>query len=206
MTTLINTRVEVESDHWYTPAWLVDVAVELMGDGVTDPCTCLEAHGTLPAHVRQGLTPIFERDFLHDEYQGGSTVWLNPPYSKACGTAGAFTDRLIELCEAGKVERACVLVNNSTDANWWHNLAGYSAAVCFLSKRVQFERVEADCYPLLDTAGSFNLLRRVKAGAPKYGNVLHYIDRRGPFSSGKTLDVARFLSLTEQHGTTFEGW
>lgn len=198
---LANTRVEVDSDHWYTPADILRrVAWAYDGDVFTDPCTCPNAYNTLPQELHNVITPIYDLDFLHAEYDGLPRIFLNPPYSKAVGTAGAFTDRALEMVEYarenGALYRAIVLVNASIDTAWWQRLAASSAAICFVESRIPFEQVAEVNLPLFEE----NHLVRIPGTQPRYASTIHYLDSGDYFRSGRPERVARFCSEFDDLG------
>lgn len=158
-------RNEIDSDHWYTPIDILErvATVYFPRMPFEDPCTCDDALIGVPDSI-----PIVEGrgDFLATS-SIGYRVFMNPPYSRAVGTAGAFTDHLLDIMpDWGE---AIVLVNASTDTKWWHRLAQHSAAILFVEGRIKFDRVVDG--------------ERVPGGSPRYANCIHYI--------GKNADLFR---------------
>lgn len=155
-------RIEVDSDHWYTPADIMRRVGIVFPAGYTDPCTCVDAYDSLPPEVRILQQPIFDVDFS-DEYKGRSSVFMNPPYSHKAGTAGNFVRRLTDLLDDGlSIPRvAIVLVNASTDTEWWQELYERSSIVVLVRGRVRFERVENG--------------KRVAPKSPRHASSIHLL-------------------------------
>ena len=68
------------------------------------------------------------------------TVWLNPPYS-AKGMERFVNKLEYEFKEARSFREALVITNNATETKWAQKLARMAHAVCFLSSRVAFKRI-----------------------------------------------------------------
>ena len=73
-----------------------------------------------------------ETNGLVDDWYGN--VWLNPPYSSELIVK--FVDKLI--MELPRISQAMVLVNNSTETEWFNKLISNASAVCFPKGRVKF--------------------------------------------------------------------
>src|ERR1700730_14583911 len=115
---------------WYTPRWLIDLAVEVMGGIDCDPASCALANETVGARVFHDLRD----DGLKQEWHG--CTWGNPPY---CHPAiSLFIDKLVAEFAAGRVTQATVLTNNVTDAGWFETAAAGSSALCFPRRRIIF--------------------------------------------------------------------
>jgi len=152
----MSNRQELWSDHWSTNAGFLNRVYRVFGEKFSDPCTSLESYYTLPPGTRENIDPIYGNDFLVDEYFGKRFSFMNSPYSKAVGGAGAFTDRMLEIM-IGDPEDGChpdnvhdrknapsatiILVNASTDTKWWSRLVAESHLSCFGEGRLKFDRV-----------------------------------------------------------------
>jgi len=68
---------------------------------------------------------------------------MNPPYSFP--KVEMFTSKAIKEYESGRMEAAIILVNNCTDATWFHRLLE-RYPVCFTRGRVRFERSDRDVF------------------------------------------------------------
>jgi len=137
------------NSEWYTPAELITLAREVMGDIDCDPATSAVANETVKAKTYYTA----QTDGLTKPWHG--RVWMNPPYAQPlirdfCSAASA-------KFEQGEISQAIVLVNNATETAWFQQLLTTSTAVCFLRGRVKF----------VDPQGNPN-------GAPLQGQALVY--------------------------------
>lgn len=123
-------HVSDDSYEWYTPSEYVEAARRVMGGIDLDPASCAEANKIINARAFYSL----EDDGLTREWRG--RVYLNPPYSYPA--VEQFCQRLVEEYNMGKVKQAIVLVNNSTDAAWFHDLARACGAFCLTRGRVKY--------------------------------------------------------------------
>lgn len=117
-------------NEWYTPIKYIEAARLVMGEIDLDPASTPEANKTVCAKVFY----TEEEDGLRQNWYG--RVWLNPPYASAL--VGRFTSKLTEHFLRGDVSDAIVLVNNSTDAAWFQEIAGAASAVVFPKGRIKF--------------------------------------------------------------------
>jgi hypothetical protein len=72
-------------------------------------------------------------------------VWLNPPY--ADGVIGQFITKLIDEYRSGRISQTIVLVNNNTDAQWFHDGVNVCSALCFPLERIKFIKPNGDEAP-----------------------------------------------------------
>jgi ParB family chromosome partitioning protein len=138
-------------NEWYTPAFILDAAREVMGGFDCDPASSSKAN----LLVRATRYYTSQTNGLHQK-TWGARVWLNPPYAQPL--VGQFIDALAERVESGCVTQACVLVNNATETAWGQTLLALASSVCFLRGRVRF----------LDPDGQ-------PSGAPLQGQMLAYV-------------------------------
>ncbi|MGE0403293.1 MAG: DNA N-6-adenine-methyltransferase [Kofleriaceae bacterium] len=122
---------EYQSDEWYTPIAIIDLAREVMGAIDLDPATCDFAQRKIQAATFYTK----DDDGLSKEWNG--RVWLNPPYSNPGATK--FVEKLIAEYRAGRVTEAIMIQNSNTDTRWFHELASISTN-CFVRGRIQFDR------------------------------------------------------------------
>jgi hypothetical protein len=116
-----------ESNEWYTPGYVIDLARQVMGDIDLDPASSREANLT----VKAGEIFSEETNGLVQSWFG--RVWLNPPYGD---DAGKFVNKLVEEYELGHVDEALLLVAARTDTQWFRRLRKYPR--CFLFGRIKF--------------------------------------------------------------------
>lgn len=123
-------HVSDDSYEWYTPAEYIDAARAVMGSIDLDPSSCAEANKVVGAARFYTL----QDDGLVQEWRGN--VYMNPPYSYP--EVEQFCQKLIDAYNAGDVNQAVVLVNNSTDAAWFHGMASTASCMCFTRGRVKY--------------------------------------------------------------------
>jgi ParB family chromosome partitioning protein len=116
---------------WFTPPEYIEAARLVMGSIDLDPASSALAQGTIRA--RKYFTE--KQDGLKQKWNG--RVWLNPPYSGKL--IAAFSAKMIEEWESGRVTAAIMLTNAYTETSWWHSLATASNSVCFTRGRIKFE-------------------------------------------------------------------
>ena len=115
---------------YITPRYILGAARRTMGGIDLDPASFAKANEFVEAERY-----FTERDDGLKQPWGGR-VWLNPPYTRAI--LGAFVDRLIEHLDSRLVTQALLLVNNSTDADFFHRALNHATAFCLLAGRVRF--------------------------------------------------------------------
>ena len=126
-----------ESNEWYTPAWVADLAREVMGGIDLDPASNAIANGWVKAAAYHTI----DDDGYTRPWAG--RVWLNPPYGKEEGESQSNTIRwsrkLIAERAAGRVPCGILLVKAALGYNWFEEL-WYHYPVCFLRERLSFVR------------------------------------------------------------------
>jgi phage N-6-adenine-methyltransferase len=125
-----NVRGRSGDDEWFTPAEVLVPVRAVLGTIDLDPASDREAQKIVQA--RRFFTKA--DDGLNHSWRG--KIFLNPPYSIPLITQ--FVAKLIQELQAGRVTAAIVLVNNSTDALWFHKLLGSARAVCLALGRLRF--------------------------------------------------------------------
>jgi len=146
------------NSEWYTPAELITLAREVMGDIDCDPATSAVANETVKAKTYYTA----QTDGLTKPWHG--RVWMNPPYAQPL--IRDFCSAATAKFEQGEISQAIVLVNNATETAWFQQLLTTSTAVCFLRGRVKF----------VDPQGNPN-------GAPLQGQAIVYLgDKRHAFA------------------------
>ncbi len=131
----ISSQEGYDGDESYTPdGWLALARLVLGGEFDLDPASSDAAH----RRVRAARYFTKESSGLEQEW-AAERLWLNPPYSSPL--ISQFIDKLVEELVAGRVKRGIVLVNNSSDTEWFHRLARSSARMCFVSGRINFDQL-----------------------------------------------------------------
>ena len=124
--TATSSQADYDGDEWYTPPDLIAKVRAVLGEIDIDPAS--NAHAQKTVRAKRFYTK--EDDGLSKPWSG--RVFCNPPYSTSL--VQAFTRKLL----AEKPEAAIYLVNNCTDAGWFHELLSACAAVCFTRGRLAF--------------------------------------------------------------------
>lgn len=117
------------NDEWYTPHHIIKKVKHCFNIEL-DPASSDAANRIVGAARYYTIAD----DGLSKEW--GGNIFMNPPYSR--GLCAKFTSRLVNEYYCGTIHNAIVLVNNSTDAVWFHKMAKYSNAICFTSGRLAF--------------------------------------------------------------------
>jgi phage N-6-adenine-methyltransferase len=122
-----------DSNEWYTPAHIIDLARETLGGIDLDPASCELANQTVQA----------ERYYTEDDnglsLPWNGRVWMNPPYGEL---AGKFVHRFVSEYQAGNIDAGIILVKAATDTAWFRPLFEYP--ICFIHGRVKFYTSETE--------------------------------------------------------------
>ena len=136
----LNSRQESrqDSNEWYTPAQVMEMAREVYGEVDLDPASCQAAN--LGVQAKRIFTE--QDDGLAQDWEAG-TVWLNPPYLaphhvKREDWLEAWLDKVVGGMESGAIGEAIVLLNADTDTGWFHRAMETACAVAFWRGRVSF--------------------------------------------------------------------
>ena len=124
------------SDEWYTPKPIIELARVILGGIGLDPASCSVAQEVVKADT---YWTAQDNALLKDwGAVGARTVWLNPPYSRR--PIMQFTNKFLDEYEDGSFEEALVLVNVSSSATWWQDLALQAQLIAYPDRRITFWR------------------------------------------------------------------
>ena len=133
---------ETKND-WYTPSIYIEAARIVMGTIDFDPFSSVAANENF---VRASDFLTVDDDALDENMswcEDGTphkTLWMNPPYSK--GMAGKAVAKFTTEWKNCSFLEAIVLMNASTDTQWWDELMNWCSAVCFTKGRISFETTD----------------------------------------------------------------
>lgn len=151
-----------ESNEWYTPRYLIDKAMQVMGDIDLDPATSETANRTVQAaHIY-----TIEDDALTQNWYG--RVWINPPYGR---DVDPFVEKLVSEYGKGSVKEALMLVAARTDTAWFRRLRPYPR--CFLWGRVKF--INGETGEIGDPAGFPSMVVYMGADLVRFAEVFEDI-------------------------------
>jgi ParB family chromosome partitioning protein len=123
-------------NEWYTPKYIIDAVVKVMGKIDVDPASSEIANKTINAKIFYTI----ETNGLKQKWTGN--VWLNPPYSQPL--IFEFSEAVCKKFEKEEFEEICILVNNATETKWFQNMLKICSSVCFLNGRVKFIDVKGN--------------------------------------------------------------
>jgi phage N-6-adenine-methyltransferase len=116
------------SEEWYTPAYLIHLVKDTLGEIELDPASCELANNVVQAHKYYDI----HRDGLAQDWRA-KTVFLNPPY---CRKQALWITRLIYEYEHKRVDEAILLCKAATETKWFQPLYHYQ--ICFHHGRIKF--------------------------------------------------------------------
>jgi phage N-6-adenine-methyltransferase len=122
-----------DSNEWYTPAHIIDLARETLGGIDLDPASCELANQTVQAEH------YYTEDDNGLSLPWNGRVWMNPPYGEL---AGKFVHRFVSEYQAGNIDAGIILVKAATDTAWFRPLFEYP--ICFIHGRVKFYTSETE--------------------------------------------------------------
>lgn len=144
------------TSEWYTPKYLINSAMKVMGGIDLDPASCEVANETVGAVEFWGMYTI--PGSLARPWPG--RVWMNPPYSGYAGQANEWLAYMAGQYAAGNIWAGMALVQMSTLYQTGAQQLGWMGSICLLNHRVCF----------LDENG-------VEMKSPSQSHVVFYVGR-----------------------------
>ena len=123
-----------DGDNWHTPIEYLEAARLVLNGIDLDPFSDVPANERVKA--KRFLTLVDNALMCSWADPETRTVWMNPPYS--AGLSSKAVDKFIEEFNYGSFDKAIVLMNSSTDTNWFHRMATICSALCFTKGRISF--------------------------------------------------------------------
>lgn len=118
-----------ESVEWYTPKYILDLVVDVLGTIDLDPCS--NPKKTVPA--KQHYT---EMDNGLDKSWNGN-VFMNPPYGAT--NSKNWANKFIEEWDKKiNIDEGIVLVGANVDTGYFHDYLYYCDSCCLVQRRIQF--------------------------------------------------------------------
>ena len=121
---------------WYTPPEYIHAARDVLGAIDLDPASSDRAQQA----VRAARYFTKNDDGLKGAWHG--RVWLNPPFAQPL--ISEFVAKIVAEHNAGRIDAAIMLTNNSTDTGWFHEALAASDAICFTRGRIKFYKDEGE--------------------------------------------------------------
>ena len=131
MSQAMRLMVSQHTDEWYTPAWVLDLARQILGGIDLDPASSPTAQRAVQAAAYFTQAD----DGYRQPWRG--RVWLNPPFSEA----ERWARRLAAAYVDGDVTTGLLLVNSAPGYNWYEQLVDAWPAIQF-RKRLAFTRAD----------------------------------------------------------------
>lgn len=117
---------------WYTPAHIIALARQVLGEIDLDPASCDEAQKTVQA------TRYYTQNDNGLLQPWSGRIWMNPPYGR--NIIDKWTERLLWYIQIGTVSSALALLPARTETAWFQPLHAY--ARCWVRGRLQFVGAE----------------------------------------------------------------
>lgn len=164
----MNTPRTTNQGEWYTPRFIINLAVETMGHIDLDPASCEAAQRTVQARMFFDAS----RNGLGLQWRG--RVWLNPPSNRK--QLRPWISKLRHEWNNKNIEQACVLVSNATETQWFQDL--WDASLCFVQGRISFEGPNAKSEPAHGSVLAYFGPRHARFGEimTRLGPVFEYVE------------------------------
>lgn len=165
-------------DNFMTPPNLVEDIRSVLGTIDVDPASCSVAQKYIksryyyvhPDDACEGALV----DGLHPNHHWRGNIFLNPPYSK--GNIDDFVDKAYREYMNWNVQRMIVLVNSSTDTNWYAKLLSISSSVLLWKGRIKFWKMfDGEAHEKWIGQKELERGGNKKGNSPRFLNTLFYI-------------------------------
>jgi DNA N-6-adenine-methyltransferase (Dam) len=117
-------------NEWYTPPAFIEAARTAMGGIDCDPASSAIANQAVQASI------YFDKESNGLVQRWSGNVWLNPPYAQPL--ISDFSAAVVSKYQQREILRACILVNNATETDWFQMILEAATAVCFPKSRIRF--------------------------------------------------------------------
>ena len=117
------------SSEWYTPKYILERVLKVMGGIDLDPCAEKHTHEGPNVPARWHITKA--EDGLKYEWHG--RVFANPPYGRCMRE---WAQKFIEEYKSGRMTEGILLAHARTDTVWYSYVSG--VPVCFIRGRLRF--------------------------------------------------------------------
>lgn len=122
-----------ETNEWYSPPWVIELAREVMGDIDLDPASCDQAQQVVKA------AKFYTKDDNGLRWPWLGKTWLNPPYG---GDQIPWINKLVYDYQRGRVPEAILLVASRLGYDWYEETWDKASSICLAQKRIAFIKSE----------------------------------------------------------------
>lgn len=113
---------------YYTPAFIIEAAREVMGSITLDPFSSYKANET----VRASVFMMQSDEPLEKEWFGN--IWMNHPFSRDMNPA--CVNKLVYEYEMAHISQACCITYAATSEKWFQPLHKFPQ--CYLTPRTNY--------------------------------------------------------------------
>lgn len=154
-------------DEWMTPPEFLELVRKFYNSNIElDPASNTTAQRYVKASEYYSIQE--GRDGLTLPWSGRK-VFCNPPYSRNLITS--FVEKVLQEVDADESTEVIMLVNSSTDTEWYHKLANRSDVMLLWRGRLKFWKIINDtAYPTWHMHDTGKL-----GNSPRYLNTVFYM-------------------------------
>lgn len=117
-----------ESVEWYTPKYILDMVVKVLGGIDLDPCA--NPAKTVPASMHY----TEQDDGLNQPWKG--RIFMNPPYGAT--NSKVWCNKFIDERKKLNIIESIVLVGANADTGYFNDYLSNCAVCCLVQRRIQF--------------------------------------------------------------------